>query len=75
MPSLATSNGAVMLGKEMRLRLDPLHTRTLAFLAKQHGWNSPTEFAEALLSDAVEKAARNTSMSLFLQGVMGCWRG
>lgn len=67
------TNGAVMLGRELRLRLDPLHHRTLETLAKRNGWKSLSEFAEALLHDAIERTARNVSMSVFLARVSEAW--
>ena len=68
-----STNGAVMLGREMRVRLSPQHMTSLEALAKVHGWKSQTEFAEALLSDAIEKAARNTGFQHFLANVAGAW--
>ncbi len=59
-----SSNGqaAVMLGRELRLRLPPQHHTSLTALAKMHGWASPTVLAESLLADAIERSARNTAM-------------
>lgn len=62
-----------MLGREMRVRLDPLHTRTLQFIAKRNGWGSVTELAEALLHDAIERTSRNLTMSIFLANVQAAW--
>jgi hypothetical protein len=70
---VASPNGAVMLGRELRLRLDPLHTRTLQFIAKRNGWSSATELAEALLHDAIERTSRNLTMQMFLANIQAAW--
>lgn len=70
---MSNANGAVTLGREMRVRLSPQHMTSLQGLARVHGWGSQTEFAEALLSDAIERAARNTGFSHFLSVIQGAW--
>lgn len=54
-------SAAVMLGRELRIRLSPAHHTSLNALSKMHGWASPTAMAEALLSTAIENSARNTA--------------
>lgn len=63
-------SGAVVLTRELRLRIDPPHRTSLEGLAKLHGWASVTEFAEALLADAIERASRNTAQRHFLDIVI-----
>lgn len=60
------TNGAVVLQRELRLRIDPAHRTSLEGLAKMHGWASPSELAEALLNRAIEDAARNTAQKKFI---------
>jgi len=55
------NNGAVLLGREMRIRLDAAHRKSLEGLTQVHGWSSETACAEALLADAIERAATNTA--------------
>lgn len=68
-------NGAVMLGREMRLRLSPQHTKSLSAIAQRWGWQSPTALAEALLMDAIEAKARNIGFQHFLGVVAGAFCG
>lgn len=70
---MSSPNGAVTLGRDMRVRLSPQHMTSLGALARVHGWKSQSEFAEALLSDAIERAARNTGFKHFLSVVQGAW--
>lgn len=61
-----SKNGAVILRRELRLRVTPEHQRSLEGLANLHGWNSPMALAESLLARAIEQAARHTAQSRFL---------
>lgn len=70
---MTSPNGAVMLGRELRLTIPAAHMTSLSALARVHGWKSQSEFAEALLCDAIETKARNTGFSHFLQVVAGAF--
>lgn len=72
---MSSPNGAVMLGREMRLRLSPQHTKSLQAIANRWGWQSPTALAEALLMDAIEAKARMMGFQHFLAVIAGAWCG
>lgn len=77
---IITGNGVnpdslVMLGREMRIRLDGPHMKSLSALAKTWGWSSPTDLAESLLTEAIEEKARNTVRKRFLTAVMRAFCG
>ncbi len=63
------ANGAVILTRELRVRISPAHQRSLEGLAKVHGWASPTALAESLLMQGIEQAARGTMFAQVVRGL------
>lgn len=72
---MSANNGqAVILGRELRLRISPQHVTSLQALAKRHGHASPTALAELLLAEGIERAARNSVYQHILGVVMSAWQ-
>lgn len=71
MPS-ANGSGVLLGSREMRLRLDQRHSKLLQAMAKKYGLG-PTDFAEMLLSEAVDRAAREGVMAHVLATIAVLW--
>lgn len=66
------TNGAVVMGHDLRVRVSPKHHRSLSGLARSIG-TSPTVLAEHLLTRAIEREARGFVMYRVMDALMA-WR-